>query len=129
MRSWICVSAAQGRALAQDRDAARELTNPSPYGEASIAQGHKHYLRLCQNCHGQDGRALDNIDFESTDLTAPDYFRHGASDGEIFASIKVGAGLDMPAFGSKLEDGQIWEVVNFIRSLGPADARPTKEES
>jgi mono/diheme cytochrome c family protein len=30
----------------------------------------------------------------------------------------------MPPFGVDLKDPQIWDVVNFIRSIGPAANRP-----
>ena len=95
------------------------MANPSPFTAASIKQGEKAYLRLCQNCHGKDGRALDNFDFEATDLTAPERYLYGTSDGEIFFSIKEGAGYDMPAFNKELEDEQIWDV----RQL-PSQYRP-----
>lgn len=116
-------------ALADDevevtREAARELSNPVPYAPERIREGRKHYLRLCQNCHGRDGRALENIDFEASDLTVPDLYRHGATDGDIFFSIKEGAGFDMPGFADKLTDEQVWEVVHFIRSIGPESHRP-----
>ena len=119
--------------VAEEPDAGRAragtLVSLSPYGAASIAHGKKHYLRLCQNCHGRDGRALDNFDFEATDLTVPEVYRYGASDGEIFWSIREGAGLDMPAFAQKLDDLQVWEIVNFVRSIGPASEQPPKGES
>jgi mono/diheme cytochrome c family protein len=116
-------AAAEGTA-ALTRDEARTLESPIPYGEESIREGRKHYLRLCQSCHGRDGRALENFDFEATDLTAPERWRHGSSDGDLFFSTREGAGMDMPPFKEKLTDEQVWQVVWFLRSLGPASARP-----
>ena len=113
---------------ADGRELARMLVSPWPATSASIRLGRKHYLRLCQNCHGKDGRALDNFDFEATDLTAPERYLYGSSDGEIFFSIREGAGLDMPAFEQKLDDAQTWELVDFIRSIGPESERPPKEK-
>ncbi|HUP24103.1 MAG TPA: c-type cytochrome [Thermoanaerobaculia bacterium] len=98
--------------------------NPLPFTEQALANGRKHYLRLCQTCHGYDGRALENIDFEATDLTNPEAWRYGTTDGDLFRSTKDGAGQDMPPFGVRLEDRQIWEVVHFLRSLGPEKLRP-----
>lgn len=106
------------------RDEARQLTNPVAYSKESIALGRRHYLRLCQICHGADGKALENIDFEATNLTEPEYYLSGSTDGDIFFSTREGAGFEMPAFRDKLDDQQIWEVVNFIRSIGPPDLRP-----
>ena len=109
---------------AMSREQARALESPIPYGEEALREGRKHYLRLCQNCHGKDGRALESFDFEATDLTAPDRYRHGATDGDLFFSTKEGAGMDMPPFKEKLTDEQVWQVVWFLRSLGPESARP-----
>lgn len=106
------------------RDEARLLESPVPYTPEAVHEGRKHYLRLCQNCHGKDGRALENFDFEATDLTEPELYRHGATDGDLFFSTKEGAGSDMPPFRDKLTDPQVWEVVWFLRSLGPESARP-----
>ena len=108
------------------RDQAGELRSPVAYSPESIGQGRRHYLRLCQICHGADGKALENADFEATNLTEPAYYLSGSTDGDIFFSTKEGAGFEMPAFSDKLNDQQIWEVVNFIRSIGPKDLRPQR---
>lgn len=111
------------------RETARQLENPLAYTKQSITQGRRHYLRLCQTCHGADGRALENIDFEASDLTSPDYWASGDTDGDLFHSTKAGAGTEMPAFRDKLSDEKIWQIVNFIRSIGPKDRqRPIVEE-
>jgi mono/diheme cytochrome c family protein len=111
------------------REQARALKSPVAYGEEAVHEGRKHYLRLCQNCHGKDGRALESFDFEATDLTQPDRYRHGSTDGDLFFSTKEGAGNDMPPFKDKLTDQQVWEVVWFLRSIGPESARPKVEHS
>ena len=50
---------------------------------------------------------------------------HGATDGEIFNLIQNGAGADskMVAFKGKMPDQDMWHIVNFLRSLGPKDAK------
>jgi mono/diheme cytochrome c family protein len=106
------------------REQARALESPVAYGDDAIREGRKHYLRLCQNCHGKDGKALESFDFEATDLTQPDLYRHGSTDGDLFFSTREGAGNDMPPFKDKLTDQQVWEVVLFLRSIGPESARP-----
>ena len=118
---------AENRAMI--REEARQLENPAAYSSASIRSGRRHYLRLCQICHGADGKALENIDFEATNLTEPRYYKSGSTDGDIFYSTQKGAGFEMPAFNEQLDDEQIWEVVNFIRSIGPKDLRPARDEA
>jgi mono/diheme cytochrome c family protein len=114
-------TAAAGTAVATDATA---LVNPVPFDEEAIARGRKHYLRLCQTCHGYDGRALENIDYEAADLTNPEVWRFGTTDGDLFRNTKDGAGQDMPPFGAKLEDREIWELVHYLRSIGPEKLRP-----
>ena len=108
-------------------DPAVPAANPTPYTEAAEKRGRTHYLRHCQICHGFDGRALENIDFEATDLTDPERWRFGTTDGDLFRSTKFGAGLDMPPFEAELDDEEIWELVHYLRSLGPEEYRAAAE--
>ncbi len=101
--------------------------NPTPYTPAAEKRGRTHYLRHCQICHGFDGRALENIDFEATDLTDPERWRFGTSDGELFRSTKFGAGLDMPPFEAELDDEEVWDLVHYLRSIGPEEYRPAAQ--
>jgi mono/diheme cytochrome c family protein len=107
-----------------DSQTGETVCNPVPYTAESIASGKKHYLRHCQSCHGFDGRALENIDFEAADLTAPEEWRFGATDADLFRTTRDGAGDDMPPFGVRLRDPQIWELVNYLRSIGPEELQP-----
>lgn len=102
----------------------KQLENPLPQTDEVLHAGRKHYLRHCQICHGVDGRALENIDFEAADLTAPSTWRYGTSDGEIFFATKNGAGEEMPPFAAQLTDEAIWQVVHYVRSLGPEEYEP-----
>lgn len=102
----------------------KALTNTVAFTPESVAEGKGIYLRNCQRCHGVDGRALENIDFEATDLTRPETWIYGTTDGEAFVSTKFGSGKDMPPFEGKLDDAQIWKIVNHIKSLWPKDAKP-----
>ena len=121
----VCWPICPALAESLTREQAKALTNPAASTDESIERGRKHYLRHCQNCHGKDGRALDNFDFQATDLTNPDVYLHGSSDGEIFFAIREGAGYDMPPFSQQLEDEEIWDLVNYIRSIGPESSRPS----
>jgi Cytochrome C oxidase, cbb3-type, subunit III len=44
---------------------------------------------------------------------------HGSTDGEIFDSIKNGVAPDfnMVPFKDQLKDEEIWNVVNYVRSI------------
>ena len=53
-----------------------------------------------------------------------DAWDHGATDGELFATIRDGVGpsFDMDAWEGKLPDQDIWAIINYIRSLNPKTA-------
>lgn len=105
-------------------EAARKLSNPVPNSAEAVREGRNTYLRLCQYCHGADGRAQANPDFEAPSLRDPSQWRYGTSDGELFVSIRDGAGHEMPPFRKQLQDAQIWQLVLYVRSIGPRDLRP-----
>lgn len=103
---------------------------PLPYTTKSIARGRQFYLVHCVECHDQDGKGLGRRDFNGTppaDLTDPDAWLYGTSAPAIFASTREGTKNDMPAFKDKMQDEQIWHVVNFLRSLWPESKRPKLE--
>jgi len=99
-------------------------SNPVPYAPASVARGRTYFLQNCQSCHDEDGRARSAAVAIAADLTNPDRWRFGRTDAQIFNTIKNGAAEAMPPFGTDLKDEQIWDVVNFIRSIGPESMRP-----
>jgi mono/diheme cytochrome c family protein len=102
---------------------AAKLKNPAPGDAASIAAGKVVYEKNCANCHGAtgagDGKMGAELNPKPSNVADADW-KHGASDGEIFTVIKSGVkGTGMKAFNSKLTEKQIWDVVNYIRTLGP----------
>ena len=51
-------------------------------------------------------------------------WRHGSTDGDIFTNIRNGIGPDFEMKPNKiLKDEEIWQIVNYIRSLGPSAAK------
>lgn len=107
---------------------ARGLRNPVTYTTDVARAGRRTYLRLCQYCHGADGRAQANPDFEAPSLRDPREWRYGTTDGELFVSIRDGAGHEMPPFGKQLTEEQVWQLVHYVRSIGPEDLRPRASE-
>ena len=119
--------AAQGARLS--RDDAKKLQNPVPYTRKSIGQGRTMFQRYCTNCHGPDGKAQVDVVANATDLTSPADFKSGTTDGEIFRSIRDGAGESMPPFKTQItEETDLWNLVNFIRSLWPESTRPALKD-
>jgi mono/diheme cytochrome c family protein len=111
------------------RDDAQKLKSPIAYTKKSIDRGRVIFLQNCTSCHGENGKAEGSLIADATDLTTPSLYKSGASEGEIFRSIRDGAGDQMPAFKSQLgSETDIWNLVNFIRSLWPEAMRPAMVE-
>ena len=100
---------------------AQKLKNPVPSDESSIGEGRKLYLRHCASCHGQSGKGDGSMALAggTPSNLVDETWDHGSSDGEIFVAIRDGVSSDMEAYKDKLTEKQIWQVVNFIRSLNP----------
>jgi mono/diheme cytochrome c family protein len=109
---------------------AKKLKNPVAFTKKSISQGRKLFAQNCTGCHGADGRSQVDVVADATDLTDPKAYRDGASDGEMFRTIRDGAGSSMPNFKTQIRpEDDIWHLVNFIHSLWPESARPPLQES
>jgi mono/diheme cytochrome c family protein len=111
------------------RDDAQKLKSPVAYTKKSIARGRVIFMQNCTSCHGENGKAEGSLVADATDLTSPPLYKSGTSEGEIFHSIRDGAGDQMPAFKSQIDsETDIWNLVNFVRSLWPESARPAVQE-
>lgn len=133
----LLVTASAAAALAQDQGVsgrismadAKKLKNPVPYTKKSIAAGRIAFIRHCTSCHGNDGKATIDVVANATDLTSPNLYKNGTSEGEIFRSIRDGAGDGMPPFLAEFSSQQdMWHLVNFIRSLWPEANRPPLQD-
>src|ERR1022692_3007437 len=104
---------------------AKKLKNPVANTKKSIGQGRNVFIRICAACHGNDGKAQIDVVADATDLTNPKVFKSGTSEGEIFRSIRDGAGETMPPFKTQIsKEEDFWHLVNFIRNLWPDGVRP-----
>ena len=97
-----------------------------PFARESITAGRSLYLSNgCANCHGADGKALLDLFANATDLTNPKYWNNGTEPGQIFKSIRDGSGASMPPFkGTIAKESDLWNLVNYIQNLWPADRQP-----
>jgi mono/diheme cytochrome c family protein len=123
----LCYLFAAGIGLAaQAGKPAAALKNPVPSTPASIAAGQATFKRSCRFCHGDDAKGdgpQAPKDTHPPNLTDAKW-DHGSTDGEIFTVIKDGIGpkFDMKGYNSKMTVPEMWNVVNYLRSLGPAGA-------
>lgn len=101
----------------------KAMKNPVASSADSIAAGAALYAKNCRFCHGNEAKGNGTMapkDSHPSDLTDAKWDR-GSTDGEIFLVIRDGAGPEMKMKGLKgrLSDPDIWNVVNFLRSVGP----------
>lgn len=102
----------------------KKLKNPVPATPESINAGKALFQKNCRFCHGADAKGNGPMAPEGThpsNLT-DDKWDRGSTDGEIFLVIRDGAGpkFDMKGFKSKMTETDIWNIVNYVRSLGSA---------
>ncbi len=115
----------QGESKSLSLEEARKLKSPVPFTKASIDQGRTIFVRHCAECHGSDGKAMIDVIADATNLTEPKLWKNGTSEGEIFRSIRDGAGLNMPPYKNQIrKEEDLWHLVNFIRNLWPEPLRP-----
>ena len=109
---------------------AAKLKNPVAKTPESIAAGKRAFQRICVICHGPSGKGdggSTGSGSQPADLTTG-VWAHGGSDGEIFTDIHDGVAADMQGYSDVLSDADIWNLVNFIRSIGPQPKQPVPSQ-
>ncbi|MCI0487574.1 MAG: c-type cytochrome [Blastocatellia bacterium] len=100
---------------------AQKLKNPVPLDAESIEAGRMLYRRFCAACHGPNGKGDGGLALSGgtpSDLT-DETWDYGSTDGEIFVAIRDGVSADMLPYKDRLDEKQMWQVVNYLRSIGP----------
>jgi mono/diheme cytochrome c family protein len=98
---------------------AAKRSNPVAATPESIAAGKRAYGQLCANCHGPSGKGDGSgagAGSQPADLTDATW-DYGSSDGDLFAVIHDGTSADMGPYGERLKETDIWNVINFVRTL------------
>lgn len=101
--------------------------NPVKATPESLASGKKVFAMDCALCHGADGHGKTEISKQSKipDLTSAATLK-GRTDGELFYRIKTGHG-EMPGEGDRVKPEQLWDTVNYVRSL--SEKKLTEEKA
>lgn len=99
----------------------KKMKNPVASSAESIKAGQALFQKNCRFCHNADAKGNGPMAPEGThpsNLT-DDTWDRGSTDGEIFLVVRDGAGpkFEMKGFKSKLSETDIWNVVNYLRSL------------
>ena len=104
-------------------DEGKKMKNPVAVSAASIAAGQAAYTKNCRFCHNTDAKGNGPMapkDTHPSDLTDAKWDR-GSTDGEIFLVLRDGAGPEfkMKGYKGRMADNDMWNVINFLRSIGP----------
>jgi mono/diheme cytochrome c family protein len=108
-------------AMQSNPDAAQAGKTPNPIAATpeSIDAGRRAYQK-CASCHGINGQGGAGNDLiPAAPSLVDDQWDHGSTDGAIFDNIKNGIGpeFNMVPFKDQLNDTDIWNVVNYLRSI------------
>lgn len=95
--------------------------NPVPANSASMQRGRELFREHCAVCHGPQGRgdgpSAAGLNPKPVNLAA---MAGHHPDVDYAWKIENGRGA-MPAWKGTLGENQIWDLVNFIQTLGGAD--------
>jgi mono/diheme cytochrome c family protein len=98
---------------------AGKLVNPVKSSPESLAAGKKAYSMDCAMCHGNDGSGSGDLAADMK-LKLKDYrdasTLKDVTDGDIYNIILNGKG-QMTGEEGRMKAPQIWNVVNYVRSL------------
>jgi len=103
-----------------------QVTNPIPAGKKSIEQGKTIFYQYCFVCHGEGGKGngprAEYVARPVADLTGENVRKE--SDGVLFWKITEGnIPRPMPVFRAFLKKEDVWNVINYIRTLSAEDKR------
>ncbi len=98
------------------------MANPVKATAESLAQGKKYYGYDCAMCHGESGDGKGEVAI--SEKIPMQSFKDpatlgGMTDGQMFYIIKNGRGK-MPPEGDRVKPTELWNMVNYIRSLSKA---------
>jgi mono/diheme cytochrome c family protein len=106
-------------------------SNANKADDESVERGGKLYTMHCASCHGDsglgEGPAGANLDPPASPIA---HTSQMLSDDYLFWRISeggVGFETSMPAWKDTLDEGQIWDLVNYTRALGRANAPAVQE--
>ena len=99
----------------------------SPFEENAwgIGEGKRLYQSYnCSGCHAMGGGGIGPPLMD-------DKWIYGSSAEQIYSTIVQGRPNGMPAFGGRIPDEQVWQIVAYVQSLSgqtPQDAAASRDD-
>ncbi|NWJ45901.1 MAG: cbb3-type cytochrome c oxidase subunit II [Chloroflexi bacterium] len=99
----------------------RDLKSAMTPTTRSLLHGKQIFLSNCVGCHGQNGNgrgpASSSMKPDPADFTRVE-LQVSASDGQFYQYLLFGLpGTSMPAWGDFLTVNDIWDTINFLRTI------------
>jgi mono/diheme cytochrome c family protein len=123
------VTVAADGAFAQSKPGAKPAPpkNPVAATAASVKAGQQVYAQQCRHCHGVKGLGDGPLAPSNPKPRnfAEGKWQFGSTDGDLFNVIWNGAPKpksEMKGMKGTLAEKDVWNIVNFIRTLGPKTA-------
>ena len=94
-----------------------------------VLQGREVFLRVCAECHGQNGEGYAN-ELSAPALDASEHAWHHP-DQQIrdwIANGKLGLGSEMPALGDQLAETEIGAVIAYLHTLWMPEQLATQQD-
>ena len=87
------------------------VTNPYEDNAYALAEGKRLYSWYnCNGCHSEGGGG-------SGPALMDGVWIYGSDPANVFATIVQGRPNGMPAFGGRIPENEVWELVAYVRSL------------
>lgn len=98
--------------------AKKELKNPVPYTEESVAKGEELYGYYCAICHGDKGNGKGWLVKQDKVLGVPSYDDVGRAitSGSTYYVIYHGRNL-MGSYASQMNRKEMWKVTQYVMKL------------
>ena len=92
-----------------------KTNNPFAGNAHAIAEGKRLYEWFnCSGCHAAGGGAIGPPLMD-------DQWIYGKDSQNVFSSIVEGRPQGMPAYGGRIPEYQVWQIVSFVRAMSGLD--------
>lgn len=107
-------------------DRAPRIDNPYEDNAYALSEGQRlfHWYN-CSGCHAEGGG-------DKGPALMDDVWIYGSEPANVFATIVQGRPNGMPAFGGRIPEKEVWELVAYVRSmsgLASSQAAPNRPDA